>query len=138
MMQIETHTYVAEINGEPIVAFRADDVDEAFAIAHDAEGGLQLDLTCALRVDGTDPRPVWDGESAISVRLATKAEHERWAKARDAEVREATDGKLIDLKMGDDWDDFNVYLIPISYDEDDEQEDETKDRVIGGGLMRGR
>src|SRR5215813_14392155 len=98
-------TYVAEINGEAIMAFRAEDDDHTHEIVKEKDGGLQLGLngfSGLLRADG---RPLWDGQSEIRARLATDEEHQRWLKARDAETGE---GKQIDPSMDDDPDDFNV------------------------------
>ncbi len=109
-------TYVAEINGEAVMAFRAEDDDAALGIVKEENGGLRLDLYDVLRADG---KPLWDGESIISSRLATAAEHDEWLKVRDAEIA-AADGKQVN--PGDDPDDFNVYLIPV-IDPDDEDDD---------------
>ena len=35
-------TYVAEINGEPILAFRAEDDEAAERIIHEQDGGFQI------------------------------------------------------------------------------------------------
>jgi hypothetical protein len=110
-------TYVAEINGEAIMAFRAEDDDAAFGIVNEENGGLQLGLYDALREDGS---PLWDGESTISSRLATAAEHDEWRKIRDAETGAAVDGKDIDAETGDDPDDLNVYLLPVIVPDNDD------------------
>jgi hypothetical protein len=107
-------TYVVEINGEAVVAFRAEDDGAALGIVNEENGGLQLGLFDVLRADG---KPLWDGESTISSRPATAAEHDEWLNVRNAEIGTAADG--------DGLDDFNVYLIPvIDPDDDDEDDDE--------------
>jgi len=60
-----------------------------------------------VRADG---KPLWDGESTISPRLATAAEHDQWLKALNA-------------------DDLNIYLIPVvdPNDNDDEEDDDEDD-----------
>jgi hypothetical protein len=108
-------TYVAEINGEAIMAFRAEDDVGALAFVNEENGDFQLGLHDVVRADG---KPLRDGESAISPRLATAAEHDQWLKVRNAETGAAADGKQIDPEMGGDLDDFSVYLIPV-IDSDD-------------------
>jgi hypothetical protein len=126
-MEAEEHmkTYVAEINGEAIIAFRAKDDDGAYAIVNETDGGLQLGLngfSGMLRADGS---VLWDDETEIKSRRATDEEHAKWVAVRDAETGLAVDGKQIDPTMGDDPDDLNVYLIPImSVDDDDEDDDD--------------
>jgi hypothetical protein len=111
-------TYVAEINGEAVMAFRAEDDDAALRIVNEEGVGLRSGLYDVLRADG---KPLWDGESIISPRLATAAEHDQWLEVRDAEIA-AADGKQINPEIGDDPDDFNVYLIPV-IDSDHEDDD---------------
>jgi hypothetical protein len=95
--------YVAEINGEAIMAFRAEDDVGALAFVNEENGAFQLGLSDVVRTDG---KPLWDRESTISPRLATAAEHDQWLKALNA-------------------DDLNVYLIPV-VDLDDDDDDEEK------------
>src|SRR5260221_1666860 len=102
--------YVAEINGEAIMAFRAEDDVGALAFVNEENGAFQLGLSDVVRTDG---KPLWDRESTISPRLATAAEHDQWLKALNA-------------------DDLNVYLIPVvdlddDDDDDDEEDDEEED-----------
>ena len=111
-------TYVAEINGEAVMAFRAEDDDAALRIVNEEGGGLRSGLYDVLRADGN---PLWDGESTISPRLATVAEHDQWLEVRDAEIA-AADGKQINPEISVDPDDFNVYLIPV-IDPDHEDDD---------------
>jgi hypothetical protein len=127
-------TYVVEINGEAIVAFRAEDDDAAFRIVNEKDGGLQLGLYDVLRADG---KPLWDGESTISSRPATAAEHDEWLKVRDAEIGATTDGKQIDSEMGDGPDDLNVYLTPvIDPDDDDEDDDDSEFHLISEDAIK--
>jgi hypothetical protein len=122
-------TYVAEIDGQAIIAFRAEDDDEAYDIVNEENGGIQLGLngfSGLLRADG---KVLWDGESAIIARRATEDEHKQWLKGLDAGIGKATEGAPIDLSV-DDPDDCNVYLIPVipvdddEYDDGDEEEEE--------------
>src|SRR3974377_436070 len=117
-------TYVAEINGEAVMAFRAMDDDDAHDMASDEDGDLQQSLNEFSGVVREDGRPLWDGKSEIRVRPATEAEDEDWRTARDAEIENADEGELIDSEIEDDSDDFNVYLIPVK-SADDEEEDAT-------------
>src|SRR5262249_40637083 len=113
-------TYVAEINGEAVMAFRAMDDDDARDLASDEDGDLQQSLNESSGVVREDGSPVWDGKSEIKVRPATEAEDQDWREARDAEIEDADDGEPIDSEIEDDFDDFNVYLIPVkSVDEEE-------------------
>jgi hypothetical protein len=113
-------TYVAEINGEAVMAFRAIDDDDARDMASDEDGDLQQSLHESSGVVREDGSPLWDGKSEIRVRPATEAEDEDWRTARDAEIEDADEGELIDSEMEDDFDDFNVYLIPVKSVDDEE------------------
>jgi hypothetical protein len=112
------NTYVVEVNGEAIVAFRAEDDDAAFGIVNDENAGSQLGLYDVLRADG---KPLWDGESTISSRPATAAEHDEWLKVSNAEIDAAAD--QIDSETCDSADDLNVYLIPVVDPDDDDEDD---------------
>ena len=124
-------TYVAEINGEAIMAFRAEDDDAALGIVNEENGGLRLGLYDVLRADG---KPLWDGESIISSRLATAAEHDQWLEVRDAEIGIA-EGKQINPEIGDDPDDYNVYLIPV-IGLDDEDDDDGELHLLSEGTIK--
>jgi len=116
-------TYVAEINGEAVMAFRAIDDDDAHDMASDVDGDLQQSLNESSGMVREDGSPLWDGKSEIRVRPATEAEDEDWRIARDAEIENADEGELIDSEIEDDFDDFNIYLIPVK--SVDEEEDTT-------------
>jgi hypothetical protein len=60
-------TYVAIINGKAVLAFRAEDDDEARAIIEDEGGSMRSDLRALAGMDG---KSLWDGKSAIEVREA--------------------------------------------------------------------
>jgi hypothetical protein len=119
-------TYVAEINGEAILAFRAEDDSDAYAIVNEENGGLQLGLNGYSGLRHADGRVLWDDEAEIKARLATDDEHDRWLKARDAETGSACDGKQFDPDFPDDPDDFMAYLISVKPVDEDEEEDEGK------------
>ena len=97
-------TYVARIGGKAVLAFRAEDDDEARAIIDDEEGSMRSDLKVLVGMDG---KPLWDGESAVEVREATVAQHAEWKQSRDQAI---SDGE-IDLDAGNNPDEWNVYLI---------------------------
>ena len=59
------NTYVAIINGKAVLAFRAEDDDEARAIIEDEGGSMRSDLRALAGMDG---KSLWDGKSAIEVR----------------------------------------------------------------------
>jgi hypothetical protein len=113
-------TYVAEINGEAVMAFRALDADDAHDMVSDEDGDLQQSLNESSGVVRADGSPLWDGKSEIRARPATEAEDESWRTARDAEIENADEGELIDAEIEDDFDDFNVYLIPVKSADDEE------------------
>ncbi len=113
-------TYVAEINGEAVMAFRAVDDDDARDMAGDEDGDLQQSLNESSGVVREDGSPLWDGKSEVRVRRATEAEDEEWRTARDAEIEDADEGELIDSEIEGDFDDFNVYLIPVKSADDEE------------------
>ena len=104
-------TYVAEINGEALIAFRAKGDNEADDIVNERNGDLQRGLNGFNGVVRPDGSPLWNGETEINVRPATDDEHETWRDALDAETGE---GKQIDPSRGGDWDALNVYLIATS------------------------
>jgi hypothetical protein len=106
-MEFTMKTYVASINGNAVLAFRAEDDDQARAIIDDPEGSMRSDL---LTLIGADGKPLWDGKSAIQAREATPAQHAEWEQSRDQAI---SDGE-IDLDAGNDPDEWNVYLIGIS------------------------
>ena len=97
-------TYVASIGGQAVMAFRAEDDDQARAIVDDPDGSMRSDLRVLV---GSDGKPLWDGKSAIAVQEATAEQHAEWEQSRDQAI---TDGE-IDLDAGNDPDEWNVYLI---------------------------
>jgi hypothetical protein len=99
-------TYVACIGEVAILAFRAEDDDEAHEMVDDKEGSIRSDLRALV---GTDEKPLWDGKSAIRVREATTAQHAEWEQSRD----QAISDEEIDLDTGDDPDEWSVYLTSI-------------------------
>jgi hypothetical protein len=113
-------TYVAEINGEAVVAFRAMDDDDAHDMVSDEDGDLQQSLNESSGIVRADGSPLWDGKSEIVARPATEAEDESWRKARDAEIENVDEGEPIDSELEDDFDDFTVYLISVKSLGDDE------------------
>jgi hypothetical protein len=95
-------TYVAEINGEPVMAFRAEDHDGAFERLN---GGIKTTLLERERADGG---MLWDGQSEIVVRAAMVSEERRW--------REEMGGKEMDKRWLEDGDDpyaLTLFLIPV-------------------------
>jgi hypothetical protein len=112
-------TYVAEINGEALIAFRAKGDNEAYDIINEKNGDLQRGLNGFNGVVRPHGGPLWDGETEIKVRPATDDEHETWRDALDAETGE---GKQIDPSMGGDRDALNVYLIATSAVEGEDEE----------------
>jgi hypothetical protein len=69
-------TYVAEINGEALIAFRAKGDNEAYDIVNENNGDLQLGLNGFSEVVRPDRSPLWNGETEIKARPATDDAHE--------------------------------------------------------------
>jgi hypothetical protein len=109
-------TYVAEINGEAVVAFRAADDDDARDMVSDEDGELQESLSEDSGVVRTDGSPLWDGKSEIIARPATEAEDQSWREARDAEIEDADEGEPIESEIEDEF----VYLISVKPADDEE------------------
>jgi hypothetical protein len=99
-------TYVAFVRKKAVLAFRAEDDDQAHAMIDDEEGSIRSDLKVLI---GADEKPLWDGNSAIQVREATAAQHAEWEQSRD----QAISDEEIDLDAGDDPDEWSVYLTRI-------------------------
>jgi hypothetical protein len=115
-------TYVAVINGEAVMAFRALDDEDAHEMVSDEDGDVRQSLEESSGIVREDGSPLWDGKSEIIARPATEAENEIWREARDAEITEADEGEPLDSEIEDDFDDFNVYLIAVK-SADEEEED---------------
>jgi hypothetical protein len=115
-------TYVAEVNDEALIAFRAETDDDAYYAVNEEDGGVQLGLNGMTGVERVNGTPLWDGETEIFARRATQAEHEQWQKVLNSATGSAYEGKQIDPDFGDDPDDLVAYLIPLKPvdDEDDE------------------
>lgn len=99
-------TYVPCIGGDAVLAFRAEDDDEARAMIDDQEGGIRSDLKALIATDGNS---LWDGKSAIQAQEATAEQQAEWEQSRD----QAISDEEIDLDSGDDPDEWNVYLTSI-------------------------
>lgn len=99
-------TYVAEINGEAILAFRAETDDDA---RQKMNGEIQRDRNGFAGLLRENGEVLWDGESEIETRLASDDEHGRWCQARDAE----SGGQQIDPITSDDRNAFIAYLISV-------------------------
>jgi hypothetical protein len=95
-------TYVVHIANQSVLAFRAEDDEQARAMI--AESGMRSDLHALV---GPGGKPLWDGNAAIEAREATAAQHAEWEQSRDQAISEGE----IDLDAVDDPDEWNVYLI---------------------------
>jgi hypothetical protein len=93
-------TYVAEIDGRGIFAFRADDVARAQA---------WLDVHAVMRhtleMVHSGGRPIWNGRAPIIARNATSSEATAWSTLRD---ELAATGRL------EEPDIITVWLIPTA------------------------
>ena len=99
-------TYVACIGEEAVLAFRAENDDDAHSMIDDEEGSIRSDLTVLV---GTDENALWDGKSSLQVGEATAAQHAEWEQSRD----QAISDERLDLDAGDDPDQWSVYLTRI-------------------------
>jgi hypothetical protein len=97
--------FVLEIKGTAVLAFEADNADDARTYAESA--GEEEDLT-ELRSKGA---PLWNGRDAITVRPATDAESDLFEEAREEDWEHEPHA---------DGEDFIVYLVPLDEPEDDE------------------
>ena len=97
--------FVLEINGTAILAFEADDADEANTYAASTEE--HEDLT-ELTSNGA---PLWNGKDTITMRPATEAEANLFEEQREEDWEEEPHA---------DSDDFIVYLVPLDEMEEDE------------------
>ena len=96
--------FVLEIRGTAILAFEADDPDQARAYAGSAE--MRDELT-ELTANGV---PLWNGKDTVNVRSASEAEAD-----------------LFEERRGEDWEeephadpeDFVVYLVPLDEPEEE-------------------
>jgi hypothetical protein len=98
-------TYVAVIRGRAVMAFRAQDDDDAREIVR--ERSMRSDLHTLVDADG---EPLWDGKSDIAVEEASPEQHAEWEQSRDQAI---SDGE-IDLDAGHNPDDWDVYLIDVA------------------------
>ena len=99
-------TYVASVGLRAVLAFRAEDDEQAREMIDDHEGDVRSDLRV---LAGPDGQPLWDGKSPIQVQEATATQHADWERSRDQAI---SDGE-IDLDAGDSPDEWNVYLSDI-------------------------
>ena len=103
-------TYVACIGEEAVLAFRAENDDEAHEMINEKEGSVRSELKVLV---GTDEKPLWDGKSAIVMQEATAAQHAEWEQSRDQAIAD----EEIDLDAGDDPDEWSVYFNGYSSNE---------------------
>lgn len=103
---VDMKTYVACVGEEAVLAFRAENDDEAHEMVNDKEGSIRSDLKVLI---GADEKPLWDGRSAIEAREATAAQQAEWEQSRD----QAISDEEIDLDAGDDPDEWSVYLTGV-------------------------
>jgi hypothetical protein len=73
-------TYVARIGGSAVLAFRAEDDDQARAIVDDPEGNMRSDLQALVGADG---KALWDGKSVIEAQAAAPSQHTKWEQSCD-------------------------------------------------------
>ena len=97
-------TYVVSIGGETVLAFRAEDDEQAREVAHSTS--MQSDLRALTDTDG---KPLWDGKADIQVQLASAVHDAEWKQSRDQAIR---DGE-IDLNAGHSPDDWEVYFLEL-------------------------
>jgi len=97
-------TYVVSIGGKAVLAFRAEDDEQAREVAHSTS--MQSDLRTLTDTEG---KALWDGNAEIQVLRASVAHDAEWQQSRDQAIR---DGE-IDLNAGHDPDDWEVYFLEV-------------------------
>jgi hypothetical protein len=97
-------TYVVIIGGKAVLAFRAEDDEQAREVAHSTS--MQSDLRA---LTDAEEKPLWDGKADIEVLLASAAHDAEWQRSRDQAIREGE----IDLNAGHDPDDWEVYFLQV-------------------------
>ncbi len=102
--------FVAEINGQGIVAFSQPSPEDALAWADDED--FRSDLVF---LEGENGRPLWDGRAEIFVREADPEEAERWKLSFTEAMHDG------DVEDADDW---VIYLVPVSEPPEDDGYDE--------------
>jgi hypothetical protein len=96
--------FVLEIKGTAVLAFEADNMDDARAYAGNAE---ERDDLTELRSNGA---PLWNGKDDIAVRSATDAETDLFEAQRKADWEDEPHA---------DSEDFVVYLVDLDEPEAD-------------------
>jgi hypothetical protein len=97
-------TYVATIDDRAVLAFRAENDEQARALMRKISTRAEL-----RQLMDEDGKPLWDGQSAIGVREASAEEDAEWQRSRDEAI---SDGE-IDLDVGHDPDDWEIYFPEI-------------------------
>jgi hypothetical protein len=95
-------TYVAEVDGEAILPFRAADDVAAQRMICEQNSGFQVMVRVysgPLRAGG---RGLWDGACSMRYRPASPQQHKQWLTVRNS---------LADTDEPNDW---VVYLVPIA------------------------
>jgi hypothetical protein len=104
--------FVLEIKGTPVMAFDADNMDDARAYAEDPEEREDLkELT-------SNGLRLWNGTDPIDVRAATEDEADLFEEMREDDWEEEPHA---------DPEDFAVYLVPLDDIDGDDEEDEDED-----------
>jgi hypothetical protein len=95
-------TYVAEIDGKAIFAFRA--ADDACA-----QAWLDIHAVMRHRLERLESggRRIWNGQAQITARRANAAEAKIWSELRD---------EIADADQIEESDNITVWLIPTSDD----------------------
>jgi hypothetical protein len=97
-------TPVAEVDGEAILAFRAQNDDAAERIIGEEDGGFQIVVRGYSGLLLVDRRPLWDGTSPIRYRLASPHEHGLWLTLRSAQIGSPDDpDDIMVLNWGYVW-----------------------------------
>jgi hypothetical protein len=95
--------YVAEISGNPVMAFVADTQEDATSYLTDE--WFMEDIKVLKSPDGSLP---WDGQSPITARPATEEETNKWQEARKIAITEG------DIDEEEDASEFSHYLVEVT------------------------
>jgi hypothetical protein len=99
--------YTVEVSGRPVLVFSEENRDSAEELVASLIGPDLQDFAAG-------GSPLWDGKSELVVREADEAESTRWEEGL-ADAQE-------NGSIGEDADDFAVFLVELDEEEDEEDE----------------
>jgi hypothetical protein len=107
--------FTAEIEGRPVVAFSEEDPPDE-GETWDNVSDFDTIRNELLLMSEPSGRPLWDGETPITVRPATSEERSRWQTSLADAVRDGTQDK-----GNADWAVYLVPCVPFDHGEDEDE-----------------